>query len=210
MHRVAILRAGVVVDHTATVNVRLLEREQGVEAGVYGGEKSIQLLLDDVRVGDTLWITYTTEGENPVFGKRWAQDFSWDRDTPVELRRLTMLHPPHQRIYWRQLADVKAEAIVPVIDRVGDVERMRFEGRAIDAVQFEPSVPAGLIPFRRLLSVNTPTGMKWPAGPTACFRRSRVARSRQLAAPSARKPASLPRRARRCTGCRTRFATSAC
>lgn len=150
LHRVAIIRANQVMDRTATVNVRLLERESGVEAGVYGGEKSVQLLLDDVRVGDTLWITYTTDGQNPVFGKRWAQDFSWDRDTPVELRRLTVLHPPQRPIYWRQLADVKAEAVAPVIDRVGEFERMRFEGRGLDAVQLEPAIPADFIPLRRL------------------------------------------------------------
>jgi TPR repeat protein/transglutaminase-like putative cysteine protease len=150
LHRVAIIRAGQVMDRTAAVNVRLLEREQGVEAGVYGGEKSVQLLLDDVRAGDTLWITYSIDGQNPVFGKRWASIFSWDRPSPVELRRLTVLHPTSQRIYWRQLGDIKAGAIEPTIDRVGDMERMRFEGRSLEAVQFEPSIPPDFMPVRRL------------------------------------------------------------
>lgn len=150
LHRVAIIRAGQVMDRTATANVRLLERESGVEAGVYGGEKSVQLLLEDVRAGDTLWITYTTEGSNPVFGKHWAQDFSWDRGSPVELRRLTMLHPSSQRLYWRQLGDIKADALEPVIDKAGDMERIRFEGRGLEAVQFEPSIPPDFVPVRRL------------------------------------------------------------
>jgi TPR repeat protein/transglutaminase-like putative cysteine protease len=150
LHRVAIMRAGHVMDRTATVNVRLLERETGVDSGVYGGEKSVQLLLDDVRAGDTLWITYTVDGRNPVFGKRWAQDFSWDRDSPVELRRMTILHPPGQPVYWRQLGDVKAEPIVPVIDTVAGMTRMRFDSRAIDAVQAEPSIPPDFLPYRRL------------------------------------------------------------
>jgi transglutaminase-like putative cysteine protease len=150
LHRVAIIRAGQVMDRTATANVRLLERESGVDAGVYGGEKSVQLLLDDVRAGDTLWITYTVEGDNPVFGKRWTATFSWDRASPVELRRLTVLRPAGQPVHWRQLGDVKADPIAPVVDRVGDMERMRFEGRAIEAVQFEPSIPTDFIPVRRL------------------------------------------------------------
>ncbi|MES2757322.1 MAG: DUF3857 domain-containing protein [Pseudomonadota bacterium] len=150
LHRVAIIRAHQVMDRTATANVRLLEREAGIDAGVYGGEKSVQLLLDDVRAGDTLWITYTVEGRNPVFGKRWAQDFSWDRGTPVELRRLTVLHPPGQPIYWRQLGDVRAEPIVPLVDSAAGVARMRFESRAIDAVQHESSIPPDFLPYRRL------------------------------------------------------------
>jgi TPR repeat protein/transglutaminase-like putative cysteine protease len=150
LHRVAIVRAGQVTDRTATVNVRLLEREAGIDVGVYGGAKSVQLLLDDVRVGDTLWITYTVDGRNPVFGKRWAEDYSWDRHTPIELRRVTVLHPPGQPIHWRQLGDVKADPIVPVIDSAGGMARMRFEGRALDAVQSEPSIPPDFLPYRRL------------------------------------------------------------
>ncbi|MET0858971.1 MAG: DUF3857 domain-containing protein, partial [Telluria sp.] len=150
LHRVAIVRAGQVMDRTATVNVRLLEREAGIDVGVYGGEKSVQLLLDDVRAGDTLWITYTVDGRNPVFGKRWAEDYSWDRHTPVVLRRVTVLHPPGQPIHWRQLGDVKADPIVPVIDSAGGMARMRFEGGALDAVQAEPSIPPDFLPYRRL------------------------------------------------------------
>jgi TPR repeat protein/transglutaminase-like putative cysteine protease len=150
LHRVAIIRAGQVMDRTSAVNVRLLEREAGVAVGVYDGGKSVQLLLDDVRIGDTLWVTYTTDGQNPVFGQRWAEEFSWDRGSPVELRRLTILHSPKQRIYWRQLGDAKGDAIEPVVDSVGELARMRFEGKGIEAVEFEPSIPPDYVPVRRL------------------------------------------------------------
>ena len=150
LHRVAILRGGQTLDRTASVNVRLLERETAVEAGVYGGAKTVQLLLDDVRVGDTLWITYSTEGRNPVFDKRWAEDFSWDRSVLVELRRLTILHPARQPLFWRQLGDAPGALLAPVIDQVGDMERMRFEGAALDAVERENSVPADFLPVRML------------------------------------------------------------
>ena len=72
LHRVAILRGGQTIDRTASVNTRLLERETGIDAGMYGGAVTLQLLLDDIRVGDTLWLTYTVEGGNPVFGKQWS------------------------------------------------------------------------------------------------------------------------------------------
>lgn len=150
LHRVAIIRGRQTLDRTASVNVRLLERETAVDAGVYGGAKTVQLLLEDVRAGDTLWITYSTEGRNPVFGKHWAEDFSWDRSEPVELRRLTILHPARQPLYWRQLGDAPGALLAPVIDQLGDMERMRFEGAAIEAVQQESSVPADFLPVRML------------------------------------------------------------
>jgi TPR repeat protein/transglutaminase-like putative cysteine protease len=150
LHRVAILRDGRTIDHTATVNARPLQRETGMESGMMGGATTLQLLLDDVRIGDTLWLTYTIEGENPVFGKTWSGDFSWDSGSPTELRLLTVLHPVARPIQWRQLGDFRDDKLVPKVERAGDIARLRFEGRAIEAVEGEPSIPSDYLPVRML------------------------------------------------------------
>lgn len=148
LHRVAILRGDQVLDRTRSVNTRMLQREQNLEGGVYGGATTVQLLLDDVRVGDTLWLTYTTEGANPVFDQHWSDEFSWDKRAPVELRRLTVLHPRRLPLYWRQLGDVGSPRLEPVIDQVGDLERLRFEGTALEPVEMESAMPADFVPGR--------------------------------------------------------------
>ena len=150
LHRVEILRGEQKLDRTASVNIRPLQRETGIESGMLGGATTVQLLLDDVRVGDTLWISYTIEGENPVFGKRWTGDYTIDSSNPTELRRITVLHPLNRPIVWRQLGDFQSDAVTPHIDTVGEVERLRFEARGLDAVEGEPSVPADYLPFRFL------------------------------------------------------------
>ena len=43
-----------VLDLTAKVDVRFLERETGFERGVYSGTITVALVIPDVRVGDTL------------------------------------------------------------------------------------------------------------------------------------------------------------
>lgn len=150
LHRVVIIRDGRMIDHTASVNTRPLQRETAMENGMMGGATTLQLLLDDVRIGDTLWITYTIEGENPVFGKLWSGDFSWDASAPTELRLLTVLHPVARPLQWRQLGDFRSDKVEPLITRVGDVERLRFEGRAIDEIEAEPSVPSDYLAGRML------------------------------------------------------------
>lgn len=150
LHCVMILRGKQTIDHTASVNTRLLQRETSMESGMYGGATTVQLLLDDVRIDDTLWITYTIEGENPVFGNRWASDFSWDNYAPIELRRLTKLHPRKRAIYWRQLGDFRTEEIKPQIDQIAETERMRFEARGIEAIEDEPNTPSDFLPARLL------------------------------------------------------------
>lgn len=150
LHRIAILRGGRMLDRLRSADIRTLQQEDEVRNGVYHGAATVQLLLDDVRVGDTLWITYTTEGANPVFGKRWSDEFSWDLQVPVELRRLTVLHPRKQPLRWRQLGDYIHDAPAPTVDQVGDLERIRFEGRGLEAVEAEPSTPSDYMAWRML------------------------------------------------------------
>lgn len=150
LHRVAILRDGRTIDHTATVSARALQRETAMESGMMGGATTLQLLLDDVRIGDTLWLTYTIEGENPVFGKTWSGDFSWDAGAPVELRLLTVMHPASRPLQWRQLGDFRSDKLVPKVERSGDIERLRFEGRAIEPLEGEPRTPSDFLAGRML------------------------------------------------------------
>lgn len=150
LHRVVILRGEQQIDRTASASIRPLQRETSIESGMLGGATTLQLLLDDVRIGDTLWITYTIEGENPVFGKRWATDFNWDAGSPVELRRVTITHPRNRPLQWRQLGDFHTAQIAPQTEQIGDQTRLRFEGRALEPVEGEPSVPADYLPVRIL------------------------------------------------------------
>jgi len=150
LHRVAIVRGGKVIDHTGSVSIRMLQRESNMESGMFGGETTVHLLLDDVRVGDTLWLTYTTEGANPVFGKRWADEYGWDSYEPIELRRLTILHPAQRKVYWRQLGDFRHEEIQPRIEQIGSLESLRFEQRGVEPLEVEESIPAEYLPGRIL------------------------------------------------------------
>lgn len=150
LHRVMILRGDQRLDRTASVNIRPLQRETNIESGMLGGATNLQLLLDDVRIGDTLWITYTVEGENPVFGKRWSADFGWDAGSPVELRRVTVTHPRNRPLAWRQLGDFLTAPITPQTEQIGDQTRLRFEGRALEPVEGEPSVPSDYLAARLL------------------------------------------------------------
>jgi len=150
LHRVMILRGSQQIDHTASVNIRPMQRETEIESGMLGGATTLQLLLNDVRIGDTLWLTYTIEGENPVMGKFWSGDYSWDSLYPVERRAITVLHPRNRPLQWRQLGDFHREKLAPKIDTQGDLVRIRFEGHAIEAVEPEPSIPASYLPVRML------------------------------------------------------------
>ncbi len=150
VHRISLIRDAKVVDRLSSVSIRHLQRETSMESGMYGGATTVQFLMDDVRVGDTLWITYTVEGENPVFEKKWSSEFHWDRNTPIEKRRVTILHPKNRPVYWKQLGDFKTTELKPQYDQFGDTERIRFEENDIEPIESEPSIPSDYIPVRVL------------------------------------------------------------
>lgn len=173
LHRVAILRDGKVLDRTASVDARVLQREDALGQGMYGGASTVQLLLEDVRVGDTLWLTYSVAGANPVFGKQWFDEFAWDRLTPIELRRLTVLYPRDRKPAWRQLGDYRSDRIVPRSASSGPYEMLVFEGRGIDEIEAEPSIARDYLAARTLQFSEFPdwaSVARWASGlfpPTA-------------------------------------------
>jgi TonB family protein len=150
LHKIALIRAGHVIDKMDSVNIRQLQRETSMESGMYGGATTVELLLDDVRVGDTLWVTYSISGENPVFDKKWHTDLSWDFDYPIELYRVTVTYPPNRKVVWDQIGDFNKELIPNRIEEINGQHRLQFEQRGIDAVNFEQSIPSDYMPIRLL------------------------------------------------------------
>lgn len=150
LHRVAILRGAQVIDHTATAQVRFLQRETGLEKGIYSGVITASLLLGDIRVGDTLLLQYSIEGANPIFGGRYAQGVSWQRPLPVQLRRVTLNTPETRPILWKWNGDGAASGLVPEVTVRNGMRRLRFEERDLAAVDLEPMLPRGAMPLRWL------------------------------------------------------------
>lgn len=150
LHRLQIIRDGKTIDHTTTVNIRHLQRETSMEQGMYGGATTVQFLLDDVRIGDSLILTFSVTGENPVFDKKWTSEFEWDSDAPVERRRVSIMHPKNRSLYWQQLGDFKKTEIKPTFEIIGDIEKIQFEENKLESIDREPSIPSRYFPNRLL------------------------------------------------------------
>ena len=150
LHKVQVLRGDQVIDQTTTAQVRFLQREAGLEQGIYSGVITASMLLADIRVGDTLHLQYSVEGANPIFGGRYAQGVSWQRPVPVQLRRVTLNTPESRPVQWKWNSDADALKLVPEVTLRNGIRRLRFEERDLAAVELEPMLPRGAIPLRWL------------------------------------------------------------
>jgi lipoprotein NlpI len=150
LHAVRIFRKGESLDRTASSMVRFLQRETGLEQGVYSGEVTASVLVSDLRVGDTLEFAYSLHGQNPVFGGKFVETASWDQTFPTMLRRIVLKHRLGRQISWRVIGDRKSKPVIPIELVQGEMRRLVFEERSIGKVDVEPSTPASYLAHRRL------------------------------------------------------------
>jgi lipoprotein NlpI len=141
LHRLNILRGGQNLDRLANANIRFLQREGGLESGVYSGIVTCALLIEDVRVGDTIEIVYGIEGANPVMGGKYTDYASWDQGQAIELRRVTLNHPISRPVAWRFLAPNNSNTPKPIESVSAGIKRLRFQASNLPAVTGEPYAP---------------------------------------------------------------------
>ena len=150
LHGVRVLRGGERLDRTASSAVRFLQRETGLEFGIYSGEVTASVLVNDLRVGDTLEYEYSIEGQNPVFGGKFVHSTGWDQGLATGRRRVVLNYPEGRKIAWRLLGGSQGKPVVPRQSIADGLNRLVFEEQALPAVEIEPSTPPEHAPIRWL------------------------------------------------------------
>lgn len=67
LNSLSVWRDGRRIDKTTTAKMVLLQREEELERLIYNGEHTLNIILDDIRVGDIIEYSYTEAGANPIF-----------------------------------------------------------------------------------------------------------------------------------------------
>jgi Domain of Unknown Function with PDB structure (DUF3857) len=106
LHFIRVLRGEESQDRTRSSSIRFLQRETGLEQGLYSGVVTISILLSDLRVGDTIEYSYSLHGQNPVFGGKFVASTSWDQGYPTTLRRVTLSYPASRQINFPSACSV--------------------------------------------------------------------------------------------------------
>ncbi|HSI47811.1 MAG TPA: DUF3857 domain-containing protein [Ideonella sp.] len=111
LHTLKVHRDGRVQDRLPKAQVQLLQRETELEARVYDGSKTANIVLDDVRVGDVVEYAYSLRGNNPVFQQRtfgWL-DMQWGSAVAQVEQRLLM--PKQRGLQWRTTGETPKQQV---------------------------------------------------------------------------------------------------
>ena len=91
-HALTIVRDGQRLDRTKSAKMSLLNRETELKSQIYNGKLTLNILINDLRIGDTIDYSFTRNGTNPVYQNifSYAKRVTWS--TPV--------HEQHVRVLW--------------------------------------------------------------------------------------------------------------
>jgi lipoprotein NlpI/transglutaminase-like putative cysteine protease len=150
IHAIRVLRGAETLDRTSSSTIRFLQRETGLEQGVYTDAVTASILVNDLRVGDTLEFFYSLVGQNPVFRGKFMELTTWEQPYPTVLRRVILNHPVSRPVDWRLLGD-GAQKLPGRSERLRNgVRQLRFEERLVLSTGTEPLTPPDYLPSRSL------------------------------------------------------------
>jgi transglutaminase-like putative cysteine protease len=143
LHSIDIVRDGRVIPKLASARIHVIQRETGLEARIYDGSKTLNVFLDDVRVGDTIDYAYSRIGRNPVFKGRDFGSVALQYGTPVARIRARLLVPQGGKIALAE-RNTTARAVVSEHDGWRDY---RWEVADTPALTVEEGAPDWYSPY---------------------------------------------------------------
>lgn len=98
LHTIQVIRGNQVIQHLSADKIKVLQREKELEDNIYSGDKSLSIILDDIRVGDIIAYSYTRRNSNPLITDDYYAQISLSSNIPVERLRQRLLWPEELEI----------------------------------------------------------------------------------------------------------------
>jgi hypothetical protein len=102
LHSVEIWRDGRAINQLGRARETLMRRESSLDSGILDGWLTLSILLEDVRVGDVVSVSYTRERASSVLGGKFFMDQQLQWRRPVSLLKLRLMHPANRPVFVRQ------------------------------------------------------------------------------------------------------------
>lgn len=138
LHRLQVIRDGVISDRLPTQPIRLLEREQSLEQNLYDGRVSAHLLLEDIRAGDIIDYAWSMTGYPDIMDGRFFLATPLQYSAPLGRYLIRHLAAPDMPFHFRM-----PDGVEPPRIKAGDGQvEYRWELADVPALASEPGTPA--------------------------------------------------------------------
>ena len=138
LHELWIMRGDTLIDKLPTARLDLLRTESDRDELIYDGTRTLAIVLDDVRRGDTVRYAYSIDGENPIFKSHREFQIYTELWSPVD-RNYSRILTSSERPLNRRLRG--PDVPLQVRDE-GGVQELILDQRAIPEFTVETDVPS--------------------------------------------------------------------
>lgn len=146
LHSLQVRRAGRVIDQLRKARITVLQRERGLEDGLFDGTLTLTAVLEDLRPGDIVAYSFTVHSNDPILGNRYNDSFRTQWSTPVRWSRLRLLQPEDRVIHIDQIgADLK-----PVTRHDGATKETIWQWRDLAGLRNESEQPSWHMHYPRI------------------------------------------------------------
>lgn len=90
-HEIQLIRQSKVLNKLDLSKFKVVANETDLSRFLYNGTYAAYLILDDLRVGDKLVISYSLKGFNPAIGNKFADDYYFQGTEPIALNHVNYI-----------------------------------------------------------------------------------------------------------------------
>ncbi len=142
IHRVEVLRDGQWSNRLKPETITLARREARFESDMATGEVTALLVLEDIRVGDVIRISYTIDGDNPVLAGLGADATTLGGRHALQYERYRVTFDPGAKVQVDRDPRIPAEQVADLADG----KRITIQAHDLKPISTRGNYPAWFYP----------------------------------------------------------------
>lgn len=147
IHKVTVHRGDKKIEQLDQKALKIIEESGSQEYLIYDETKSVNLILNDIRVGDIIEYSYTRYGSNPIFKNRFFETFYLGWGFPIEKVNYRVIAPRGRTLNTRSFySNVEPE----IIKRSDNYLEYRVEAEKTGLITSEENAPDWYNPYPRI------------------------------------------------------------
>ena len=150
IHSIEVRRSGKRVDYAQPHRVRLLQREAGLASLVITGHLTIMVVMDDVRVGDILDVSYTVESVSSTFPHHFSTMIGYPTSVPLREFQLSVRFSSNSEPQWKGSVDFPP----PAVRELGEEKEWSWRFEKLKPRLYERRIPSSEMPAPWLQLTN--------------------------------------------------------
>ena len=143
IHDIAVIRGNKTIHELDRSSIRVIEKEDDAHDRIYDGMLTAIAFVKDVRPGDVLDYSWSTEGSNPLLGAKYADTYDLTSDVPARVIRHKLIWPATRPLRFRSTI----RGVDPRIDQQGNMKVFTWERHDVPALDVEDDTPDWFDPY---------------------------------------------------------------